>query len=91
VRVAGWPPWEARPERVAQRTTGQREAERVVLVHRVGDKAQAAPGVEQAEVWRARERMACWLTAHRHRRGVLHERVRAGVRETRRDFKSSRD
>jgi hypothetical protein len=38
-----------RPERVAQRPAGQREAERVVLVHCVGDEAKAAAGVEQGE------------------------------------------
>ena len=54
VRVAGRPHWEARPERVTQRAAGEREAERVVLVHRVGDEAEAAPRVEQAEGWRAR-------------------------------------
>ena len=49
VRVAGRPHWEARPERVTQRAAGEREAERVVLVHRVGDRAEAAAGVEQGE------------------------------------------
>ena len=40
---------EARPERVAQRAARQCEAERVVLMHRVGGEAEAAVGVEQAE------------------------------------------
>ena len=40
---------EARPERVAQRAARQREAERGVLVHRVGDEAEAAVGVEEGE------------------------------------------
>jgi hypothetical protein len=40
---------EPHPQRVAQRPAGQREAERVVLVHQVGDEAEAAAGVEQTE------------------------------------------
>jgi hypothetical protein len=47
VRVAGRPRQEALPERVAQRAAGQREAERVVLVHRVGDEAEAGVLVGQ--------------------------------------------
>jgi hypothetical protein len=49
VRIANRPPREARPERVAQRAAGQREAERVVLVHHVGDEAEAGVLVEQGE------------------------------------------
>jgi hypothetical protein len=45
----GRPPREVLPERVAQRAAGQRQAERVVLVHRVGDEAEAAARVEQLE------------------------------------------
>jgi len=48
VLVRPSPARKTHPERVAQRTAGQREAERVVLVHHVGDKAEAAPRVEQA-------------------------------------------
>jgi hypothetical protein len=44
---------EALPECVAQRAAGQREAERVVLVHRVGDEAEAAAGIEFTKAWRA--------------------------------------
>ena len=44
MRVAGPPHREARPERVAQRAARQRKAERVVLVHHVGDEVEA--GVE---------------------------------------------
>ena len=40
---------EAGPERVAQRSASQREAERVVLVHGVSDKAETAVGFEQCE------------------------------------------
>ena len=49
---------EARPERVAQRAARQREAERVVLVHRVGNEEEAAAGVEQGE-WGGGQRVHC--------------------------------
>jgi hypothetical protein len=68
VRVTRRPHQEARPQRVAQRAAGQCEAKRVILVHRVGDKVQAAARIEQAEVQRARDRMAR-VRAHRHRGG----------------------
>ena len=41
---------EARPERVPHRAADKRETECIVLVHRVGDEAKAAVGVEQAEL-----------------------------------------
>jgi hypothetical protein len=88
VCVTGRPPREARPERVAQRTAGQREAERVVLVNRIGDEAEAAPRVEQAEGWRARERMA-WVCAHR-RCGGLRVRDSDVDGSSRRSYHSSR-
>ena len=44
-----------RVSRSPQRTAGQCEAERVVLVNGVGDEAEAAVGVEQLE-WRVDER-----------------------------------
>ena len=49
VCIAIRPPWEARPERVTQRAAGQRETQRVVLVHHVGDEVEAGVGVEAAE------------------------------------------
>jgi hypothetical protein len=57
-RVAGRSRRKARPQCVTQRAAGQCEAEHVVLEHGVGDEAEAAARVEQAELWRARERMA---------------------------------
>jgi len=47
--TSAWASREARPERVAQRFACQREAERVVLVHHVGDEVEAAVGVEECE------------------------------------------
>jgi hypothetical protein len=49
MRVAGRPHREAPPQRVAQRAADKREAECVVLVHRVGGEAEAVVGVEQGE------------------------------------------
>ena len=84
VRVANWSPRKARPQRVTKRATGQREAERVVLVHRVGDEANTATRVKQVEMWRVKERMAC-MRAHRQR-GSLRVRdsgLDAGPRHSR--------
>jgi hypothetical protein len=69
VSVTGRLRREARPQRIAQRAAGQREAEHVVFVHRIGDEAEAAPRVKQAEGWRARECMA-WVRAHRRHGGL---------------------
>jgi hypothetical protein len=43
------PPWESRPEGVAKHSAGQREAEGVVLMHNVGDEAEAGTVVKQAK------------------------------------------
>jgi hypothetical protein len=42
-------PHAGNPERVPHRAARQREAESVVLVHGVGDEAEAAVGVEHGE------------------------------------------
>ena len=39
----------ARPERVAERAAGQREAERVVLVHCFGDEEEGGAGVAEGK------------------------------------------
>ena len=49
VRVVCTVTWEARPERVTQRTTGKREAERIIRMHQIGDKREAAMYDEHAE------------------------------------------
>jgi hypothetical protein len=49
VHVIRWQPREPGEERVAQWGAGEREGERVVLVHGVGDEAQTGVVVEEGE------------------------------------------
>ena len=74
MRVAGRPRREARPERVAQRAAGQREAERVVLVHRVGDEAEAAAGVDHGEGRGGQRVHGGWPTCKHYAQGRANPR-----------------